>query len=224
MCKNVTERLHFMKENYNQNQLPLEQIALLSAKHNINFDKAKTALLIIDMQKYFLNPTSHAYIPASKNILQPIKQLQDYCLENNILVIQTRHINTHENAGQMTKWWRAPILELNNPLSQIIPTIAHSEIKQIIKNQYDAFYNSELEAVLKRHSIEQIIIAGVMTHLCCETTARVAFTHGYEVFVGIDATATYNSILQSGALLSMVHGFAVPLMTSKIIAQLEQRL
>lgn len=211
-----------MKENYNQNQLPLEQVASLSAKRNIDFDKAKTALLVIDMQEYFLNPMSHAYIPASKNIIQPIKQLQDYCLKNNILIIQTKHVNTLENAGQMAKWWHAPILELNNPLAQIIPAIAHPKIKQITKSQYDAFYNSKLEASLKKHNIEQIIITGVMTHLCCETTARVAFTRGYEVFVSIDATATYDSALQSGALLGMAHGFAMPLLTSKILAQLER--
>lgn len=211
-----------MKENYTLNRLPLKLITQLTSKRNISIDGLKTALLVIDMQEYFLQPTSHAYIPAANNIIQPIKQLQDYCLQHNILVIQTKHINTHDNAEQMAKWWRAPILEATNPYSTITPKLTHPQIQQISKTQYDAFYNSTLTAILERHAIGQIIITGVMTHLCCETTARVAFTRGYEVFTSIDATATYNSTLQAGSLLSMAHGFAIPLLTKQILAHLEQ--
>ena len=61
-----------------------------------------------------------------------------------------------------------------------------------------------------------------MTHLCCETTARVAFTRGYEVFFSIDGTATYNRKFHLGSLVNLAHGVAVPMLVDEIIAQLKQ--
>jgi len=79
----------------------------------------------------------------------------------------------------------------------------------ILKTQYDAFYQSELEQQLTRAGVEQLVIGGVVTHLCCETTARSAFVRGYEVFFLIDGTATYSEAFHTGTLRNLGHGFAV---------------
>ena len=61
-----------------------------------------------------------------------------------------------------------------------------------------------------------------MTHLCCETTARVAFTQGYEVFFSIDGTATYNRKFHLGSLINLAHGFVVPMLVDEIIDSLSR--
>jgi len=78
----------------------------------------------------------------------------------------------------------------------------------IIKSQYDAFYDTNLHEILRKNNIEQVIITGVMTHLCCETTARSAFIRGYNVFFPIDGTATYNEDFHNATLTNLAHGFA----------------
>ncbi len=57
--------------------------------------------------------------------------------------------------------------------------------------------------------VEQLVIGGVMAHLCCETTARAAFVRGYEVFFLIDGTATYTEEFHTGTLRNLAHGFSV---------------
>ncbi|HSG28652.1 MAG TPA: isochorismatase family cysteine hydrolase, partial [Candidatus Krumholzibacterium sp.] len=87
----------------------------------------------------------------------------------------------------------------------------------IEKTQYDAFFHTDLEAILNAAGIKRLVLTGVMTHLCVETTARAAFTRGFEVFVPADAVATFDSQLQEGSLRAMAHGFAVPLLSGDIL-------
>ena len=88
----------------------------------------------------------------------------------------------------------------------------------IEKKQYDAFLQTLLEETLRQRKIEQIVITGVMTHLCCETTARSAFMRGFEVFFTVDGTATYNEELHRASLLTLSHGFAVPVTVDELLA------
>jgi bifunctional isochorismate lyase / aryl carrier protein len=61
-----------------------------------------------------------------------------------------------------------------------------------------------------------------MTHLCCETTARSAFTHGFEVFFTIDGTATYNERFHIATLLNLSHGFALAVLVEEVIEMLTE--
>ena len=167
----------------------------------------KSALLILDMQEFFLNKNSHAFIPSAQAIIKPIISMVNLYINNNLPIITTKHINTNTNAKQMEYWWR-DILTEDSELSQIVAEFNFPQAELIIKSQYDAFYNTNLNDLLQKSKIEQVIITGVMTHLCCETTARSAFVRGYNVFLPIDGTATYNEEFHNATLTNLAHGFA----------------
>ena len=172
------------------------------------FDIERAALLILDMQGYFLNPDSHAYIPSAKAIVPGLNQIAAYFRSKKRPVIATKHINTVEDAGLMGSWWSELITD-NHSLSDIHPDLGIIRDEVLSKSQYDAFYQSELTAVLNTKRIDQLVIGGVMTHLCCETTARAAFVRGFEVFFLVDGTATYNREYHQASLQNLAHGFAV---------------
>ena len=167
----------------------------------------KSALLILDMQEFFLNENSHAFIPSAQAIIKSINSLVELFINNNLPIIITKHINTKENAKQMDYWWRDFLTE-DSEFSQLITEFKIPQAELIIKSQYDAFYDSNLDEILQKNKIEQVIITGVMTHLCCETTARSAFVNGYNVFFPIDGTATYNEEFHLATLTNLAHGFA----------------
>jgi isochorismate hydrolase len=85
------------------------------------------------------------------------------------------------------------------------------------KSQFDAFYQTNLAQKLKQGGIEQLIICGVMTNLCCETTARSAFVHGFDVVMPVDATAAYNYEFHLATFLNMAYMFARPMNTQSLI-------
>ena len=76
------------------------------------------------------------------------------------------------------------------------------------KHQYDAFHGTELEKLLRDRGVERVVVTGVATHLCCETTARSAFVRGFEVTFPVDGTATYDEQHHLATLLNLAHGFA----------------
>ncbi len=175
--------------------------------HHDQLIPQRTALLILDMQKFFHDIKSHAFIPSAKAVIKPIISLTNLFIINNLQIITTKHINTKENAKQMDNWWR-DILTEESEFSQLITEFEIPQAELIIKPQYDAFYNTNLNEILQKSNIEQVIITGVMTHLCCESTARSAFVRGYNVFFPIDGTATYNEELHYATLTNLAHGFA----------------
>lgn len=176
----------------------------------------KAALLVLDMQDYFLNEESHAFVPSSLNIISSIQEISKIVQGMGNKVIFSRHLDTENESSIMNRWWKDNIMPDNN-LSRISHLLNKQAIEIVEKNQYSAFYETGLEAILKENDIEQVIITGVMTHLCCETTARDAFMRGFEVFFVADATATYTEELHLGTLRAISHGFGTCISTEEII-------
>ncbi len=185
-------------------------------RHPQKFDPAASALLVLDMQEYFLRPDSHAFIPGAPGLLPRLKKLQDRFLEAGRPVLQTRHLNRPGRAGMMEKWWRGLIRE-NDPLSAISPALTDPRITVFTKSRYDAFYRTRLEAWLKKHGIRRLVVAGVATHLCVETTIRSAFVRDFECFLPLDGTATWNDAFFRGSVRNLGHGFAVPVRIAEIL-------
>ena len=175
-----------------------------------------SALIVLDMQEYFVDDSSHAYIPSVEAIIPGIQGLIRAYQQKDLPVIFTRHINTEENAGMLKSWWSDLITE-DNPLSEIASALHYKDALVLRKSQYDAFYNTGLDDLLKNQSVEHVLVCGVMTHLCCETTARSAFIHGYNVWFAVDGTATYNEDFHRATLLNLSHGFATPVLVGEAL-------
>ena len=186
-------------------------------KHPIPFVPDRSALLVLDMQAYFLDAASHAYVPSAEAIVPGVQQLIQAYAARGRPVIFTQHLNTAQDAGLMATWWRAT-LTAEHPLSAIIPDLDVSVGEVIRKSQYDAFHRTDLEDVLHREAVTQVVVCGVMTHLCCETTARSAFVRGFAVFFPVDGTATYTEDFHLASLINLSHGFATPVLVKDILA------
>ena len=210
------------KENYFTHDNIAAEAAAMAHALPINrraavFSLANSALLIIDMQRYFLYASSHAFLPAAPAIIPNINALIAAFKKAHRPVYFTRHANSVQDAGQMAVWWRE-LLTRDHPLGDIETTINFHNDPIIEKTRYDTFFNTDLEARLRQNGTRNLVITGVSTHLCCESTARSAFMHGFAVFITIDGTATWNRELHFASLRSLAHGCAIPLLTGDLIA------
>jgi isochorismate hydrolase len=189
-------------------------------KSNFNFSPKKSALLVIDMQKFFLNKESHSYIPAATTIVSNVNLIISKYREKKFPIIFTFHAyEVNENPGVMSKWW-GDMLRVNNPLSEIHSSIDLDKDDILLrKNRYSAFVGTNLDKILKEKKIDSLVITGIMTHLCCETTARDAFMRDYDVYFIIDATATETESLHISSLRTLTDGFTIPMKTSEIIEE-----
>lgn len=176
-----------------------------------------TALLILDMQNYFYSKDSHARIPSIEAIIPNINKLIDKFEELKLPIIFTKHHNNNITPGSMLNFW-GRVLEKGSNSFNLIDEIRIPDNSIIIeKTQYDAFYETNLDNILIRNRIENLVVCGVFTHLCVETTIRGAFCHDYLVYFPIDATATYNKQFHLSSVLNLGHGFAYTYLTDNLI-------
>ncbi len=180
----------------------------------------RTALLVADMQNFFLYEKSHAHIPSGEAIIPNINRLIKAFDQKGATVIFSRHFNNRESAGMMGKWWN-DLLQRNTPLFEIYNKLEVPDSALIIdKQHYDAFFDTGLEEYLMRMDVSSLVITGVMTNLCCETTLRTAFIRGFETVIPVDATAAYNREFHTSTFLNLSLGFAPLATTGEVIEKL----
>ncbi len=162
----------------------------------------KTAILVIDMQHYFQGLIA----PILDNVLSLIHA----CRTAQVKIVFTRHgvLDPENDGGMLTTWWDDLILQGSEAWQLEKELKPNSSDLIIDKNRYSAFQGTELDDWLRKNGVEDLIISGVMTNLCCETTARDAFGHDYRVFFVADATATINEELHLATLKNLAYGFS----------------
>ncbi len=168
------------------------------------------ALLVIDMQRYFLDPKEDAFLEKGPAIVPNVKKLISVFRKKGLPIIFTRHAHRKgEGTGQMGSWWKNDLPWDGDPAADLIADIGPAEGEQIItKSRYSAFERTIVGPYFKGHGIETVVICGVMTHLCVETSARHAFILDFQPVVVSDACATQTDEHHKASLLNLGHGFA----------------
>lgn len=138
----------------------------------------ETALLIIDVQVGLIED---AY--RRDEVLQSIQLLLERARAQGTPVIYVQH---EEVPGQQ--------LEANTPAWQIHPAIAPRADETVVRKESpDAFHRTNLQEELQARGIKSLIVMGMQTEYCVDTTTRRAVTQGYDVLLVSDAHTTYDN-------------------------------
>jgi len=140
----------------------------------------KRALLVIDVQnEYFTGKLPIAHPPGSlDNIVKAMEQAR----KSGIPVVVVQHTSPQKDA---------PVFRKGSEGWNLHPRIAAQAYDHLIeKNLPGSFTGTDLESWLRERKIDTIVIAGYMTQMCCDTTARQAFHVGLAVECLSDATGT----------------------------------
>lgn len=140
-----------------------------------------TALLVIDVQMdMFSDPDSPVYKGAE--LLTNIKKLIERARIANVPIIYVQHTESDDKPmGKGKPGW------------EIHPEIAPSEGDiTVLKETPSSFYKTNLQEVLLSKGITELIITGLQTECCIDTSIRHAFFLGYEVVLVKDANSTYD--------------------------------
>ncbi len=178
--------------------------------HAMRLNVSASALLVIDMQRFFLDPASPSYTCGGLAILPIVQRLIHAFRRAGRPVIYTRHVHHPDDldSGIMGWWWEGKCLE-GSPESEIHPDLAPAPGEKVVfKHRYSAFYNTDLETVLRCLKVEDIVVSGIMTNMCCESTARDAYYRDYRVFFLADGTGSINEEMHIASLLNLALGFA----------------
>jgi nicotinamidase-related amidase len=177
----------------------------------IEVDWGSTALLIIDMQRDFMEPggfgeTLGNDVSQLARAVQPIAAVLKAARETGMLVVHTRegHLPDLSDAPPAKVERGAPSLRIGDPGPMgrilirgeaghdIIPALYPVEGEIVIdKPGKGAFYATSLGADLKAREIDTLLVCGVTTEVCVNTTVREANDRGYRCIVLADGCASY---------------------------------
>lgn len=167
--------------------------------------KNETALLVVDMQYGGGAPDGslvmmlNVDVTKQEDVVTPIIKLKDYFNQNDMLVV---NIKT-EYEKDFSDWkMLAERFEVEKhghfvkgtPDAEIIPPLAPRPGEElIVKNRWNAFFNTKLDELLKSKNIKNLVITGAATDVCVLETCSNAFTLNYNCIVPIETTASFNA-------------------------------
>jgi len=139
----------------------------------------KQALLIIDVQNGMFSPEWPVH--DHENLLHNLRLLIDGARASDTPVIYIQHCGAEDSPlASGTAGWK------------IHPAIAPQPEEIIVQKQMpDSFYETTLRAELDQLGIEQLIIAGIQSDYCVDTTTRRAFSEGYAITLAGDSHSTW---------------------------------
>jgi nicotinamidase-related amidase len=156
----------------------------------------RTAMIVVDMQNDFVQAGAPAEIPRARAMVPRLNRLLDVCRVHKILIIYIHHAI---RGGDIDAGRLADLFEAVRNNQMIIAGTKNVEIYEglkpgpddlvVTKPRYSAFYGTDLEAILRSKNIDTLIISGTVTNVCCDSTARDAFSRDYKVIFLTDGTA-----------------------------------
>lgn len=216
-------------------------------------DPKQTALLVIDMQKYQVekgwplykaiegvNPGILDYFvqEVDTKVIPNLQKLLKFCRELKIPVIYTKYSSFMPDGSDLP----TPIKKLNeinkNFLGAIIFPYISNEASEIIealkpnpetdwvlqKNTSGTFISTKLDHLLRNMGIRTVLVTGVVTHFCVESTAREASDYGFEVYIIDDCCAGWSPELHENSLktFGLIYGFVLPF--EKVIKKIQRNI
>jgi nicotinamidase-related amidase len=150
----------------------------------------KTALLLIDVQQSFKHRPcwSEAGVPAFHEALET---LIEGCVERSVPIVRVLHVEESKSADN-------PFSRASGLVRALDALAPFEAALTIDKSRHSALVGTGLPAWLRERGIERLMIAGIRTEQCCETTARHASDEGWQVDFVTEATLTFNMQTPAG--------------------------
>jgi ureidoacrylate peracid hydrolase len=191
-------------------------------------DPRYAALIVVDVQNDFVSPEGSAGkrgddVGAAMAMIPNLTGLIDQARKRGFTVVYIR--TTHSDWTDTASWiyrtsqksglntcregtWGAEFYDGIAPLP--------SE-RVVIKHRYSAFINTDLNTVLKARGIQSILVCGVATNVCVETTARDGYMYDYYVTMIDDCSAAYDAKLHMSTLENIRRHFGLVASSHQII-------
>jgi len=181
----------------------LEEVSAYQWREVEAFRKDAAALLVVDMTRPFVDegrplasPNARAILPRVSELVEGFRSAQRPVL----WLVQGHHSVEHDRGRRLSSWWPTPVLEGTSDVEMATGLEPREEEKIIIKRRYSGFYQTDLECTLRCLDVEQLVICGVLSHVCAYATAFDAFERDFCVYYPADCTASFNRYLHLAAL------------------------
>jgi nicotinamidase-related amidase len=183
-----------------------------------------TALIVIDPQVSFCD--AHGSMARQGRPIETMRaaaetcgRLADTARESGAMIIWTRMVFApdYSDGGELTATIRPGLARIGalrrGSGDECLSDVVHPQPEDIVldKTRYSALIGTDLEAILRDKGIERVLVCGVTTSMCVESTVRDLGQRDFKTFFVTDACADFDQVRHEASLASMAFGFAKPL-------------
>jgi ureidoacrylate peracid hydrolase len=212
-------------------------IARRGAEHCFaEFDPARTALVVIDLQHAFMNEeVGHAVVPAARDIVPAVNQLAAVVRETGggVFWIKMTHDDRCLEDWSVAFELATPEMRAKRIAALAEGTLGHelwpeldvrAEDEIVKKYRYSAFLpgTSDLSDRLRRRGFDTVLITGTVTNVCCESSARDANMTNFRTIMVSDGNAANSQEEHEASLTAFYNVFGDVMDTEMIIASLHR--
>jgi ureidoacrylate peracid hydrolase len=209
-------------------------MAPASRTHIPAIEPRRSALLVVDLQNGFVEPGWTMSIPGAGEVLPHVRTLAAAMRAAGGKVVFIRHTVTDEPSFALAAWYNrfsardgegAYLLAAGRPAHAINADLVVEPGDLVVdKHRYSALHpsSSHPHEMLCASGVDTLLICGLATNVCCESTARDAQMYGYRVVFVADATRTFSAEEHAAALLNIGVLFADVRTTAETLRLLSQ--
>jgi ureidoacrylate peracid hydrolase len=205
----------------------------------------RTALLVVDMQRSFMDPKASLCVPTSWDILPVVKQMVDFCRSIDIPVIFTEFVASPQaqhlcidpfgpecltpEPGQPTGWglpsgnsnlgMQGP--ECPDTIEELKPRPDELVVRSF---NYDKFHETHLDFILRGWGVQYLIFTGMMADICLGDTLKSAFARNYRITAVTNAITTIWPDILNAMFDIWQRKYARLVVSQEVIAELREQL
>jgi len=187
----------------------------------VRLDPAATALIIVDMQRDFVEPDGKLYVPDARATVPVIRDLLERARRAGVYRVFTQ--DTHGTEDPEFSIWGEHAVE-GTPGWAIIDELKPEPGEYVVRKlRYDAFYGTSLEHQLRVRKIDTVIVCGTVANICVHYTAASAALRWFRVVLPVDAVSALHpfdlqaSIRQTASLF---HGIVTRAAAIRFVPEL----
>jgi biuret amidohydrolase len=215
-------------------EFDLDLDEVLNRKYRVvdHVDPRKTALIVVDMQRFFLEPGQPAYLPggdgapSAEAVVESAVRAVELCRQYGIHVIWSRwglRADGWDVGRWAEKWptWQAGTVvgpSWENAATEIVDELQPAPGEPVFeKSRYSSFWGTPLDSFLQHlGGVDTLVFIGVTTGFCVRYTVEDAFSRDYRVLVLADCTTAINDPIGpdhpgSGQYIAALRDFAIGL-------------
>lgn len=192
---------------------------------------ARTALLLVDMQVDFASPDGAlgrdgVDMAAAQAAIRNATMLAEAARKAGVPCLFARLVTRVDDETERLREWNArrghekdpPLCREGTRGAEFVGPLPLANEAVFSKSRYDAFAGTGLDAHLRGLKRDTLVIAGLTTECCVDSTARTAFERDYHVFIASDAVAAYEPGLHEAALKALELNCAILARSADIAA------
>jgi nicotinamidase-related amidase len=198
----------------------------------LRLDPRTAAVLVVDMQNAFIDPKgslARLGVPVARNV-RPIPHIQAVLAAARAAEVPIVHLRfvLREDLSDLGEVGRRfpPLRELRHCAEGSWDAAFYPGMEPrpgeyaVVKNRFSGFFGTDLDELLRILRVDTLVVTGVATNVCVESTVRDAFERDYRIVVPREATGSYTEEMEAGSLAAMAFMFAEVRSVAEVVAAL----